>query len=157
MAGVAFAVEGDGVSFATGSYAASALYTTLASLSGALWRIRRVSTPETRDRRKSIPARRSALQSELGIPNLPAVVAENLAIFHSKQGPAVLIEPGLRSLSPENGNISNIRRRLSANPSRKRPNPESRDQPPIRKSPPLAGISGIAEGRISRRRTGWPE
>jgi hypothetical protein len=31
MAGVAFAVEGDGVGFATESYAASALYTTLAS------------------------------------------------------------------------------------------------------------------------------
>src|SRR6478752_4605742 len=43
MAGVAFAVEGDGVGFATESYAASALYTTLASLSGALWRIRWVS------------------------------------------------------------------------------------------------------------------
>jgi hypothetical protein len=42
MAGVAFAVEGDGVGFATEPYAASALYTTLASLSGALWRIRRV-------------------------------------------------------------------------------------------------------------------
>jgi hypothetical protein len=41
MAGVAFAVEGDGVGFATESYAASALYTMLASLSGALWRIRR--------------------------------------------------------------------------------------------------------------------
>src|SRR5664280_111813 len=43
MAGVAFAVEGDGVGFATESYAASALCTTLASLSGTLWRIRRVS------------------------------------------------------------------------------------------------------------------
>jgi hypothetical protein len=43
MAGVAFAVEGDGVGFATESYAASALYTTLASLAGALSRIRRVS------------------------------------------------------------------------------------------------------------------
>src|ERR1700681_3502833 len=42
MAGVAFAVEGDGVGFATESYAASALYTTLANLSGAFWRIRRV-------------------------------------------------------------------------------------------------------------------
>jgi hypothetical protein len=41
MAGVAFAVEGDGVGFATESYAASALYATLASLSDALWRIRR--------------------------------------------------------------------------------------------------------------------
>jgi len=36
MAGVAFAVEGDGVGVATESYAASALYTTLASLSGAI-------------------------------------------------------------------------------------------------------------------------
>jgi hypothetical protein len=43
MAGVAFVVEGDGVGFATESYATSALYTTLANLSGALWRIRRVS------------------------------------------------------------------------------------------------------------------
>jgi len=41
MAGVAFAVEGDGVGFATESYAASALYTTLASLSAAPSRIRR--------------------------------------------------------------------------------------------------------------------
>src|ERR1039458_9615644 len=46
MAGVAFAVEGDGVGFATESYAASALCTTLASLSGTLWRIRRVKTTE---------------------------------------------------------------------------------------------------------------
>src|ERR1700680_1094430 len=43
MAGVAFAVEGDGVGFATESYASSALYTTLASLSGAIWRIRRAN------------------------------------------------------------------------------------------------------------------
>src|SRR5664280_992589 len=52
MAGVAFAVEGDGVCFETESYAASALYTTLASLSGALWRIRRV---------KALVAHRGAL------------------------------------------------------------------------------------------------
>jgi hypothetical protein len=44
MAGVV-AVEGDGVRFATESYAASALYTTLASLSCALSRIRRASLP----------------------------------------------------------------------------------------------------------------
>src|ERR1700737_138699 len=43
MAGVAFAVEGDGVGFATESYAASALYATLANLLAALWRIRRVN------------------------------------------------------------------------------------------------------------------
>src|SRR3984893_10550800 len=47
MAGVAFAVEGDGVGFATESYAASALYTTLANLSGAFWRIRRASERTT--------------------------------------------------------------------------------------------------------------
>ena len=46
---MAFAVEGDGVGFATESYAASALYTTLASLSGALWRIRRVSDDDIWD------------------------------------------------------------------------------------------------------------
>jgi len=40
---VAFAGEGDGVGFATESYAASALYTTLASLSGVFWRIRRAN------------------------------------------------------------------------------------------------------------------
>jgi hypothetical protein len=43
MAGVAFAVDGDGVGFATESYAASALYATLANLSGAFWRIRRAN------------------------------------------------------------------------------------------------------------------
>jgi hypothetical protein len=37
MAGVAFAVDGDGVGFATESYASSALYATLANLSGASW------------------------------------------------------------------------------------------------------------------------
>jgi hypothetical protein len=47
---VAFAVEGDGVGFATESYAASALYTTLASLSGALWRITRARLPPNEER-----------------------------------------------------------------------------------------------------------
>jgi hypothetical protein len=37
MAGVAFAGEGDGVGFATESYAASAIYATLANLSGPHW------------------------------------------------------------------------------------------------------------------------
>ncbi|HEY1436503.1 MAG TPA: hypothetical protein VGG82_03270, partial [Casimicrobiaceae bacterium] len=49
---MAFAVEGDGVGFATESYAASAFYTTLASLSGVLWRIRWVSTQRWRRRAK---------------------------------------------------------------------------------------------------------
>src|ERR1039457_6690933 len=55
MAGVAFAVEGDGVGFATESYAVSALYTTLASLSRALWRIRRVSYHIIRTHRERGP------------------------------------------------------------------------------------------------------
>jgi hypothetical protein len=43
----------------------------------------------------------------------------------------------------------------TANPSRKRPNPEPRDRPPIRKSPPLAGISGVPRGKISAGQTAW--
>src|ERR1700693_3525588 len=62
MAGVAFAVEGDGVGFATESYAASALYTTLASLSGALWRIRRVSTSQQGRSGLGIEAQRQTLR-----------------------------------------------------------------------------------------------
>jgi hypothetical protein len=54
MAGVAFAVDGDGVGFATESYASSALYTTLASFSGALWRIRRAS-------RRAVSVKRSSM------------------------------------------------------------------------------------------------
>src|SRR5260221_8873583 len=69
MAGVAFAVEGDGVGFATESYAASALYTTLASLSGALWRIRRVrrSCASARSFRSS--TRKSRLIVNSGLRN----------------------------------------------------------------------------------------
>src|ERR1700682_5426107 len=47
MAGGGCAGEGDGVGFATESYAASALYTTLANLLGALWRIRRARCAPT--------------------------------------------------------------------------------------------------------------
>jgi hypothetical protein len=50
----------------------------------------------------------SVRQCALDIANLPPAKAENLASH------AVQIEPGLRPRSPENGNISNIRRRLSA-------------------------------------------
>src|SRR5258706_3242216 len=69
MAGVAFAVEGDGVGFATESYAASALYTTLASLSGALWRIRRAS----------FPSRGCVLSSEPVERRLTAILAADVA------------------------------------------------------------------------------
>jgi hypothetical protein len=62
MAGVAFAGEGDGVGFATESYAASALYATLANLSGARWRIKRVSRDQlTLIDRKLTPSARFAL------------------------------------------------------------------------------------------------
>jgi hypothetical protein len=68
---------------------------------------------------------------------------------------AVQIEPGLRSLSPENGNISNIRRRLWAVSLWRCSNLETGDRPPIRKSPPLAAIYAIAETKVSGRRTAW--
>src|ERR1700682_5544142 len=74
---------------------------------------------------------------------------------HSSSGHAVWIDPGLRSRFPENGNISTLRRRLSAILFRKWPNSESGDRSPIRKSQPLAAISGITDVEISRRRTGW--
>jgi hypothetical protein len=70
-------------------------------------------------------------------------------------GHAVQIEPGLRPRSPENGNISNIRRRLSAISLPQRPIWEPGDRWPIRKSPLLAGISEVTEGKVSRRRTAW--
>src|SRR6476660_4144430 len=71
MAGVAFAVEGDGVGFATESYAASALYTTLASLSCVLSRIRRDSARRrlrsaARDRRAGNSSRVECGSSESG-------------------------------------------------------------------------------------------
>jgi len=66
MAGVAFAVEGDGVGFATESYAASALYTTLASLLGALWRIRRARYPDWDGLRRAA-VRRAAGFAEMAI------------------------------------------------------------------------------------------
>jgi ribosomal protein L17 len=79
MAGVAFAVEGDGVGFATESYAASALYTTLANLSAALWRIRRAKAHELRDRAESLlrMARETTDKREREV--LGRLAAENLA------------------------------------------------------------------------------
>jgi hypothetical protein len=46
-------------------------------------------------------------------------LVEEFGELHCKLGHAVRIEPGLRRRSPKNGNISSIRRRLAANPSRK--------------------------------------
>jgi hypothetical protein len=59
--------------------------------------------------------------------------------------------------SPENGNIPACGQRLSAISSPNGPNREPGDRLPIRKGPPLAGISRIHEGRISEHRTAWLE
>jgi hypothetical protein len=52
--------------------------------------------------------------------------------------------------SPKNGNISNIRRRLSAISRRKWPNWVFGDRPLNRKR-----LSSVSEGKISERRTAW--
>jgi hypothetical protein len=88
-------------------------------------------------------------------PQLAGGQWENFGELHCKLGHAVQIEPSLRPRSLKNGNFSYIRRRLSAISLRNCPNSESGDRPPIHKSPPVAGLSGTAEGEISRRRTSW--
>src|SRR5712664_260815 len=76
-------------------------------------------------------------------------------IFHCKLGHAVQIEPVSGAQSPKNGNFSNIRQRLSAIILRNSPNSVPEDPPPIHKTPLLAGLSGINEGKVSSRWTGW--
>src|SRR6266704_5171734 len=68
---------------------------------------------------------------------------------------AVQIEPSLRPPSPENGNTSKIRRRLSAISPSERSNSKSRDRQPICKSPPSAGFSAPTEGKFSEGGTAW--
>src|ERR1017187_7383457 len=107
MAGVAFAVEGDGVGFATESYAASALYTMLASLSGALWRIRRASDVGGPDMCTSIieiaRAEGMAKRGDEWFPLSQAVVAYDHA-RHAPLGDVITLdfintglEPGARA------------------------------------------------------------
>src|SRR6266404_1905891 len=59
--------------------------------------------------------------------------------LHCKLDHAVQIEPSLQPPSPRNGNISNIRRRLSAISPPNPLNRESGDHLRNRKSPPIAG------------------
>jgi hypothetical protein len=75
--------------------------------------------------------------------------------LHCKLGHAVQIEPGLRPQSPKNGSFSNVRRRLSAISLRECPKSEPGDWCPIRKSPPLAGLSASIRDSFSERRTTW--
>jgi hypothetical protein len=75
--------------------------------------------------------------------------------LHCKLGHAVQIEPGLRQQSPKNGSFSNVRRRLSAISLRECPKSEPGDWRPIRKSPPLAGLSASIRDSFSERRTAW--
>jgi hypothetical protein len=51
--------------------------------------------------------------------------------------------------------FSNVRRRLSAISLRECPQSELGDWWPIRKSPPLAGLSASIRGSFSERRTAW--
>jgi hypothetical protein len=67
----------------------------------------------------------------------------------------VVIEPGLRRRSPENGNIRGGSRRLSAQWPRIWRIQESGDRPPNRKSPPIVGLSASCGGCLSGFRTAW--
>jgi hypothetical protein len=66
MAGVAFAVEGDGVGFATESYAASALYTTLANRSGARWRIKAANNLDSKSQLRRASKVKKAVRKTKG-------------------------------------------------------------------------------------------
>ena len=65
------------------------------------------------------------------------------------------IESSLRPQSPKNGSFSSVRRRLSAISLRECPKSEPGDWWPIRKSPPLAGLSASIRDSFSERRTAW--
>jgi hypothetical protein len=84
----------------------------------------------------------------------PFGASENLTIPRHT-GHAVQIEPNLRSQSPKNGNISSMRRRLSAFSPQSCANLESGDRLPIRKNSQLAGVYAICDYTISSCWTGW--
>jgi hypothetical protein len=84
----------------------------------------------------------------------PFGASENLTIPRHT-GHAVQIEPNLRSQSPKNGNISNMRRRLSAFSPQSCANLESGDRLPIQKNSQLAGVYAICDYTISSCWTGW--
>jgi hypothetical protein len=75
--------------------------------------------------------------------------------FHSKVGRTVQIEPSLRLPSPENGNISKNRQRLSTDSTHNPLNWESGDRPLNCKSLPFAGFSAIVRGQFPDSSTAW--
>src|ERR1700716_4284451 len=84
------------------------------------------------------------------------VRARSVACMHCDTGHAVQIEPRLRSRSPENGNISNIRRRLSAISLRDWPNSASRDRPQFAKAPHWRGFLTLLRVKSPvARLAGW--
>src|SRR3974390_899808 len=90
-AGVAFAVQGDGVGFATESYAASALYTTLASLSCALSRIRRANDPAPAFRPRHAYAKGSRAKG----PHITVNIHKHAPIIAGGMAPAGMVPPPL--------------------------------------------------------------
>jgi hypothetical protein len=53
-------------------------------------------------------------RAQTPVPAIAILTVGDSGKQHYRVGHAVQIEPGLRRRSPKNGNISNIRRRLSA-------------------------------------------
>jgi hypothetical protein len=68
-----------GLASATESYAASVLYTTLASLSGAVWRIRWASARTTNGEQINAPRSISRTAVALRLASSPAVIVVNNA------------------------------------------------------------------------------
>src|SRR5258705_8217864 len=107
----------------------------------------------------SNPSSASAIMNWMAKNGLPPVFScTNCARGLASSGPQCRASAMSRlTRSPKNGNFSNVRRRLSAVSLRNRPNSKSGDTSKFHKSLPFAGLSSIAEGKVSRRAglAGW--
>jgi hypothetical protein len=82
--------------------------------------------------------------------------AANCGYSNSIGRATVAIEPGLRTQSPENGNIREVGRRLSAIGRTKAVKWGAGDRRQVRESPPLAAFSGAPiEGTTYGGLRGW--
>jgi hypothetical protein len=81
-------------------------------------------------------------------PQFPDGPSGEFGELHCKPADAVCIEPSLRPPSPENGNISKNRQRLSTISALIPSNRESGDRPLNCKRPPLAGFSANVRGQF---------